>query len=84
MALGCFVSVGRRAALVYLSTMPPATDTPQSLLGLTPADARERLADWVRARGLPSYRAGQVHRQALARTRRRLERRDRVAEEPAR
>ncbi len=60
--LGCFVSVGRRAALVYLSTMPPATDTPLSLLELTPADARERLADWVRARGLPCVPGRQVHR----------------------
>ncbi|HET8623209.1 MAG TPA: 23S rRNA (adenine(2503)-C(2))-methyltransferase RlmN [Gemmatimonadales bacterium] len=32
------------------------------LLDLPPEQSRSRLADWVRARGLPAYRAGQIHR----------------------
>jgi 23S rRNA (adenine2503-C2)-methyltransferase len=33
-----------------------------TILDLTPAEARERLATWVREAGLPAYRAGQLHR----------------------
>ncbi|HET7599755.1 MAG TPA: 23S rRNA (adenine(2503)-C(2))-methyltransferase RlmN [Gemmatimonadales bacterium] len=33
-----------------------------SLLDLTPAASRARLEPWVAARGLPSYRVGQIHR----------------------
>ncbi len=37
-------------------------EAPASLLDLTPAAARERLAAWVQAAGLPAYRATQLHR----------------------
>jgi 23S rRNA (adenine2503-C2)-methyltransferase len=33
-----------------------------TLLDLTPADARARVAAWVAARGLPEYRVRQIHR----------------------
>ena len=37
-----------------------ASDT--QLLDLTPAEAAQRLAQWVAAAGLPAYRAAQMHR----------------------
>ena len=42
------------------STQP--IESPQNLLDLTPARAGEVLRAWVAARGLPSYRAGQILR----------------------
>ncbi len=41
------------------SRVAPAAE---SILDLTPDAARERLAKWVEARGLPRYRADQLHR----------------------
>ncbi|HEX2450774.1 MAG TPA: 23S rRNA (adenine(2503)-C(2))-methyltransferase RlmN [Gemmatimonadales bacterium] len=42
---------------------PPARAAAQpSLLDLPPEASRLRLADWIRARDLPGYRAGQIHR----------------------
>ncbi|MEO8226000.1 MAG: hypothetical protein ABI637_01140, partial [Gemmatimonadota bacterium] len=35
---------------------------PPELLGLTPAVARARVGEWVAAKGLPGYRAGQIER----------------------
>ena len=40
----------------------PAGSPGHSILDLTPAEARVRLADWVSTRGLPGYRAGQMLR----------------------
>jgi 23S rRNA (adenine2503-C2)-methyltransferase len=44
-----------------MPSAPIAPSTP-NLLDLTPAEARSLLDAWVRDRGLPSYRAGQIHR----------------------
>ena len=49
----------------YFSTMAssPATAIgPPRLLDLTPDDARAVLEQWIAGRGLPAYRAGQIHR----------------------
>lgn len=35
---------------------------PATILDLTPDAARERIRQWADARGLPAYRAGQIHR----------------------
>ncbi len=40
----------------------PAGSTGPSILDLPPAQAKEALAEWARAEGLPPYRAGQIHR----------------------
>jgi 23S rRNA (adenine2503-C2)-methyltransferase len=34
----------------------------QSILDVTPEAAHERIRAWIRARGLPAYRVGQIHR----------------------
>lgn len=41
---------------------PPSGSAGQSLLDLTPAQARERLDAWAGDRGLPRYRVGQILR----------------------
>lgn len=41
---------------------PRAAPPADSILDLTPDAARERLAAWVEARGLPRFRVGQIHR----------------------
>ena len=49
----------------YFRTMTSSSGTANGtlhLLDLTPDDARSVLARWVAERGLPAYRAGQIHR----------------------
>jgi 23S rRNA (adenine2503-C2)-methyltransferase len=43
-------------------TSPRVAPPADSILDLTPDAARARLSAWVRERGLPSYRADQLHR----------------------
>jgi 23S rRNA (adenine2503-C2)-methyltransferase len=45
-----------------MAISPPTVAAVRNLLDLTPERAREVLADWVAERGLPPYRAGQMHR----------------------
>ncbi len=48
---------------MYLWGVSPAHEpTAENILDLAPAQARDRLESWVRERGLPSWRAGQIHR----------------------
>jgi 23S rRNA (adenine2503-C2)-methyltransferase len=44
--------------MVSTRAAPPA----DSILDLTPDAARQRLTEWVKARGLPGYRVDQLHR----------------------
>src|SRR6476646_3033831 len=51
--------------LLVFNTMSIASQTPSptpDLLDRPPASAREDLAAWVRARGLPAYRVSQIFR----------------------
>ena len=45
-----------------MSDLPLTTAKTANLLDLTPGRARTMLTDWVAQQGLPSYRAGQIHR----------------------
>jgi 23S rRNA (adenine2503-C2)-methyltransferase len=45
-----------------MSDLPLTPAKTASLLDLTPARARTMLTEWVAERGLPAYRAGQIHR----------------------
>src|SRR5215207_7267080 len=45
-----------------MSDLPLTPAETANLLDLTPARARTVLTEWVADRGLPSYRAGQIHR----------------------
>src|SRR5215207_8729573 len=45
-----------------MASSPAAATEAPSLLDLTPDDARSVLERWVAERGLPAYRAGQIHR----------------------
>ena len=48
--------------LQYLAAMGTTTTSGPGLLDLTPEAARAALTSWVTARGLPAWRAGQLHR----------------------
>ncbi|MBA3554916.1 MAG: 23S rRNA (adenine(2503)-C(2))-methyltransferase RlmN [Gemmatimonadales bacterium] len=45
---------------------PPPGLTGTTILDLPPDEASATLAEWVQAQGLPSYRAGQIHRRLWA------------------
>ncbi len=54
----------RALGVVFLGMASSAPDVlpPSNLLDLAPERAREALTSWVAERGLPSYRAAQIHR----------------------
>jgi len=54
----------RRTIMLFFGMIksPPAVAKSSNLLDLRPTEARSALAQWVTERGMPAYRAGQIHR----------------------
>jgi 23S rRNA (adenine2503-C2)-methyltransferase len=62
-AAGILDQKARTKVLFFtMASSPLVAPTARNLLDLTPEQARNALVEWVAGRGLPSYRAGQMHR----------------------